>query len=231
MTAILRPPAPVVKDLFGLTLPQSIAKLVVMDKSMAFTLFFCALTAIVLPAAVCAEDAASPFEGMVLRDLEGASVAIDSLLDKGPLVMNFWATWCLPCRKEMPHLEKIYSEFASKGVQFAAVSVDRPDHISRIQSLLRTEKMTIPVYHDSDTELAKAFRVRSIPTTVIIGRDRKLVYTNKGYRAGDEIVLRKRIQSLIESEAAEPEGKAGGPEAETGGGEPAGAGDAEEAGD
>jgi thiol-disulfide isomerase/thioredoxin len=171
-------------------------------------LFFCALLLTGLNASAAEGEKVSPFEGVMLTDLDGGKVAIDSLLDRGPLVINFWATWCSPCRTEMPHLEKIYREFAPKGVQFAAVSVDRQVHIAGVRAFLEKQGMTVPAYIDADTRLAKGFNVRAIPTTIIILADGSLYHRNKGYRPGDEIILRKHLQSLVESEAAGEAGPA-----------------------
>lgn len=171
-----------------------------MKTTSGLALFFCALFIIGAPlSAGEKEEQASIFEGVMLTDLDGAKVAIDSLLDEGPLVINFWATWCSPCKLEMPHLEKLYSEFAPKGVQFAAISVDRKSHASRVKSFLEKHKMSVPAYLDYDTSLAKGFSVRAIPTTMIILEDRSLYHRNKGYRAGDEVLLRKHLQGLVEA--------------------------------
>lgn len=168
-------------------------------------LFFCAVLAAVLPAGAGEKDPASLFEGVMLTDLDGEEVAIDSLLDRGPLVINFWATWCSPCKLEMPHLEKIYREFAPKGVQFATVSVDMKRNAGRVRSFLEKHKISVPAYMDHETRLARGFNVRAIPTTIIILPDRSQYHRNKGYRAGDEVLLRKRLQALIEESESEGE--------------------------
>jgi thiol-disulfide isomerase/thioredoxin len=196
-----------------------------MKTFMVSALFFCALLALAAPSRAGEEEQASIFEGVMLTDLDGNKAAIDSLLDRGPLLVNFWATWCSPCRLEMPHLEKLYREFAPKGVQFAAVSVDRKGYNDRVKAFLEKHGMTVPSYMDSDTRLAKGFKVRAIPTTIIILKDRSQYHRNQGYRAGDEVVLRKRLQALVEA------GEAGGEEVagEEKGASGAGAGAAEAA--
>jgi len=171
-----------------------------MNTSIGLALFFCALLAIAAPLGAGEEERASIFEGVMLTDLDGNEVAIDSLLDRGPLVVNFWATWCSPCRLEMPQLEKLYREFAPKGVQFAAVSVDRKSYADRVKSFLKKQEMTVPAYLDYETKLAKGFKVRAIPTTIVILEDRSQYHRSKGYRAGDEVLLRKHLQALVEME-------------------------------
>lgn len=174
-----------------------------------YGVFFCALLVAGLSLAGVAEEEASVFGGVKLRDLDGVEVGIDSLLAKGPLVLNFWATWCSPCRLELPHLEKIYLEFAPQGVQFAAISVDQKVHIGRVKTFLDTQKMSLPTYLDHDTRLARGFKVRAIPTTFIILEDGTLYYQSKGYRSGDEVILRKKIQTLLEPADSTEAGTAG----------------------
>lgn len=188
--------------MFVLTLARSIDRLHVMKTYIGFTLFFCAFLAIWPGPSAAGEKETSPFEGVILRSLTGEKVAMDSLLDEGPLVINFWATWCSPCRLEMPHLEKVYREFAPKGVQFAVISVDRKGHMDRVKTFLEKQKVSIPAYIDHDTALAKSFKVRAIPTTMIILEDRSLYHRNKGYSSGDEVMLRKHLQAMLEREAA-----------------------------
>ncbi len=198
MPAILGSCGHVVKHLFNLTLIRAIGRLFLMRTSVGYTVFFCALLVAGFSLAGVTEEDASIFEGVKFRDLGGVEVAIDSLLAAGPLVVNFWATWCTPCKLEMPHLEKIYREFEPQGVQFAAISVDHKSHAGRIKTFLEKQKMSVPVYLDHDTRLARGFNVRAIPTTIIILQDGSLFHRNKGYRPGDEVILRKHIQSLVE---------------------------------
>jgi len=199
MPAILGSCARVVKHLFDLTLALPIARLTLMNTSIGLALFFCALLALAAPLGAGEEEQASIFEGVMLTGMDGSEVAMDSLLDSGPLVVNFWATWCGPCRKELPQLEKLYREFAPKGVQFAAVSVDHRNYAGRVKSVLAQQEMTVPVYVDYETTLAKGFKVKSIPTTIIILEDRSQYYRSKGYRPGDEVLLRKQLQALVET--------------------------------
>ncbi len=180
-----------------------------MKNRLTWALFFCALAVAPLAARAGDEGRTSVFEGVTLTGLDGAEVAVDSLLDGGPLVINFWATWCSPCRLEMPQLEKIYREFAPKGVQFAAVSVDRKNQIARVKSFLEKHKMSVPAYIDLDGRLAKGFKVRAIPTTVVIRQDGSLYHRTKGYRPGDEVLLRKYLQSLVEQSEGAAEEPAG----------------------
>jgi thiol-disulfide isomerase/thioredoxin len=162
--------------------------------------FFC----LVLLAAAASGD---PRRGLVLTDLGGEKVYVDSLLVTGPVVLNFWATWCRPCRIEMPHLQRIYTELEPAGVHFAAVSLDQAKHIPKVKEYVSKQKISIPVYHDTDYALAKLFRVMGIPTTVLLDQDGEVHHRTRGYRPGDEVILQKKIEALVkkaEAAAEEP---------------------------
>jgi thiol-disulfide isomerase/thioredoxin len=149
------------------------------------------LLAMVLPA-VCG------VEGIVLQTMDGARVSVDSLMAEGPVVIDFWATWCRPCRVEMPRLQKIYEELADRKVHFAAVSLDTRQSKSRVEAYMEKNALSIPVYCDADGKLARMFKVMAIPTTILIDQNGDIAYQTRGYRPGDEILLKKQIETLID---------------------------------
>jgi thiol-disulfide isomerase/thioredoxin len=133
-------------------------------------------------------------------DLGGEVVEVDSLLVSGPVVLNFWTTWCKPCRREMPHIEKISKELASENVHFAAVSLDGLRSKKAVERYIKKYEVGLPVYYDVDWKLAKRFKVMGIPTTILLDRNAEIQYSTRGYRPGDEIVLKKKIEALLEPE-------------------------------
>jgi thiol-disulfide isomerase/thioredoxin len=153
------------------------------------------------------------YENIVLVDLEGNQVRVDSLLAEGPVVLNFWATWCRPCRVEMPHIEKIAADLASRKVHFVAVSLDARNRRTQLEKYIVKNKIKLPVYTDSKGTVAKRFKVAAIPTTVVLDTEAEISFRTKGYRPGDEVLLKKKIEALLPAEdekAAEPaSGEAG----------------------
>ena len=153
------------------------------------------LLAALVPAGLLGAD--GPTTGLSLVDLDGRKVALDSLVAGGPVVLNFWATWCGPCRREMPELEKIYRDFSAKGVQFCAVSLDRNISRTALEQFLKKGGVTLPIYRDGTGVLAKAFKVTAIPATMVFAKGGAVHYQTKGFKPGDEILLRKKIEALI----------------------------------
>lgn len=143
------------------------------------------------------------YENIVLRDLEGNEVKVDSLLAEGPVVLNFWATWCRPCRVEMPHIEKIAAELGPRKVHFAAISLDARNRKKQLEQFIDKNKIKLPVYTDSDGTVAKRFKVAAIPTTVVLDSEAEISFRTKGYRPGDEVLLKKKIEALLPAEEEE----------------------------
>jgi cytochrome c biogenesis protein CcmG/thiol:disulfide interchange protein DsbE len=152
--------------------------------------------------------ASGGMEGLELQAMNGGSVSVDSLLDEGPLVLDFWATWCRPCRVEMPKIQKIYEELAGEKVHFAAVSLDTRQSKNRVEAYIRQNAVSIPVYRDPEGRLARKFKVTAIPTTILIDQRGEVAYQTRGYRPGDEILLKKEIQALIDTRGGEDQGRA-----------------------
>ncbi len=171
-------------------------------KQTAIVAFFCVLLA------ACSLLGA-PQRGLTMADPEGEVVEIDSLLATGPVVLNFWATWCRPCRREMPQIEKISEELKSRAVHFAAVSLDGMRNKRAVEAYIEKYEVGLPVYYDTDWKLTRRFKVMGIPTTILLDRRAEVQYATRGYRPGDEIVLKKKIEALLkqgeESETTPPE--------------------------
>lgn len=138
-------------------------------------------------------------EAVNLEKLNGEVVSLDSLFAHGPVLINFWATWCGPCRLEMPHLETIYKDLKAEGVQVAAVSIDNPRWKDRVKAYVEKKGFSFPVYLDGKGELARAFKVMAIPMTVLMSKDGEIVFQTRGYRPGSEILLKKKIESYLRS--------------------------------
>jgi thiol-disulfide isomerase/thioredoxin len=154
------------------------------------------------------------YENIVLTDLEGNEVKVDSLLAEGPVVLNFWATWCRPCRIEMPHIEKIASELGSRKVHFAAISLDARNRKAQLEKFIEQNEIKLPVYVDPRGTVAKRFKVAAIPTTVVLDSEAEIGFRTKGYRPGDEVLLKKKIEALLPEEEAEEAAAEVAPEAE-----------------
>lgn len=91
---------------------------------------------------------------------------------RGQVVMvNVWATWCLPCRVEMPSIEALHQAYAEKGFKVLAVSVDDPGHAETIRAFARQYKLTFEILYDPEKKIVEQYDILGYPETLIIGRD------------------------------------------------------------
>lgn len=132
---------------------------------------------------------------LTLTDLSGVDQNLSAL--KGRIVvLNFWATYCIPCRKEMPDLAAIQNEFAALGVQVVGVNTDELKDRSKVLQFVKETKINFPIWIGGSTEHMVKFGLgAALPGTVVIGRDGRVVKIISG--VVDQVVLRKQIEALL----------------------------------
>ncbi|GAE91318.1 cytochrome c-type biogenesis protein ResA [Gracilibacillus boraciitolerans JCM 21714] len=92
-------------------------------------------------------------------------IKLSDLRGKG-VMLNFWATYCGPCKKEMPYMEKLYPEYKEKGIEILAVSVDATELV--ITNFVEEYDLTFPILHDKNSQVLDAYGIRPLPTTYFI---------------------------------------------------------------
>ena len=118
------------------------------------------------------------------------------------VVLDFWASWCGPCRASLPVVARVCKEYADKGIVFRAVNLK--EDAETIRAFLQEEPIDAPVVMDTDGAAAMAYRVEAIPHTVIIGRDGSVEAVHVGASEGMEAKLRKQLDALLEGKSLAP---------------------------
>ena len=151
----------------------------------------CTLAAPLATGAVAPQAAAPDF---TLRSMNGPNLRLAE--QRGRVVMvNFWATWCGPCRQEMPQLDRLYQKYRSSGFVLLGVNVD--DDARKAGDVAAKLGVTFPVLLDTDKAVSKLYDLSTMPSTVIIDRDGKVRYLHRGYLAGYEDNYDKQIRELL----------------------------------
>jgi len=112
-----------------------------------------------------------------LRTLEGQTLAFSSLQGE-VVVLNFWASWCAPCRKELPRLDALHASIAGRGGQVLAVSIDR--EVRNVRRFAKTHRLSLPVYHDGPDGLARKLDLPHVPFTIVLDRDGSVALATAG---------------------------------------------------
>jgi peroxiredoxin len=142
-------------------------------------------------AAVTASGAAPDF---TLATLGGSNLRLQE--QRGQVVMiNFWASWCGPCRVEMPHLTRLYEKYRSAGFTVFAINIDEDPH--KAANVAKQLGMRFPVLLDTEKKVSRLYDLSTMPSTVLVDRDGRVRYVHRGYRDGYEETYDKQIRELL----------------------------------
>jgi peroxiredoxin len=130
-----------------------------------------------------------------LSDTDGNEHTLSEYRGK-PVIVNFWATWCRPCRQEMPALQRAWEKVRGEGVMLLAVNMgDRPDWIPKFRAAISTE-LDFPILLDPRNTLAKPWVIKGLPLTYIIDPEGRLVYHASGERKWDDPAILEKVLAL-----------------------------------
>ena len=135
-----------------------------------------------------------PAPDFALPARDGGEVRLSEL--RGQVVMiNFWATWCGPCRQEMPLLEQLQVKYEPLGFTLLGVNVE-PDSAAAV-AWLKGVPVTFPILFDTRNAVADSFGVQGMPSSVFVDREGRVRYVHRGYKSGDEAQYADLIRSLV----------------------------------
>lgn len=143
----------------------------------------------------CGEESGAP--PFTLPNLKGQEVNLTDL--KGDVVLiNFWATWCKDCAKEMPEFEKLYQKFRSKGLTILAIALDKKGQPA-VEAFLKKEhlKLSYPILLDPDERVARAYGLSWVPVTIMVGQEGEIIETIIGARAWGSQKVMDSFEQLL----------------------------------
>ena len=131
--------------------------------------------------------------------LDGKQINIDKIDNNGnPIVINFWATWCKPCKKELNNIAEIYEDWQEEtGVKIVAISIDDSRSMSKVKPYVNSSDWNYEVYLDPNGDLKRAMGVSTVPHTFLLNEKKEIVWQHRGYVDGDEYELLSKINKLI----------------------------------
>ena len=147
-----------------------------------------------LPAHAVDLDGDAP--DFTLKSMSGENLRLQELRGQVVLV-NFWATWCGPCRQEMPVLDQIHKRYESMG--FAVLGLNVDTDAAKARKIAERLGVSFPLLLDTDQKVSKQYEVSAMPFTVLVDRDGAVRYIHEGYKPGDEGVYVDRLKALLRS--------------------------------
>jgi peroxiredoxin len=136
-----------------------------------------------------------PAPTFTLSDLDGNSHHLADYAGK-PVIINFWATWCPPCREEMPSMQRGWEAVREEGIAMLAINVGEDE--DKVFAFLANYALDFPILFDHDSSVLKAWPVKGLPTTLVLDPQGRIVYRAVGGREWDDPALLDKVRALQE---------------------------------
>ena len=163
--------------------------------------FFLISSLSVSPKVFAHTDSTKVIESMnfSVTDVNGDEMSFKSFLGKGPLLVNFWALWCEPCKQEMKAFMTITEKLKARGVSMVSINTDKVKSIAKVRAWVKSQGITQPMLVDPDGNIANnQFSMESLPYSLLLKPDGKVYKKHIGFTAGDEVAIEKELDELIE---------------------------------
>jgi thiol-disulfide isomerase/thioredoxin len=141
-------------------------------------------------------DIGLPAPAYAARSMAGDSVSLAQLRGR-PVLLNVWATWCIPCLTEVPVVERLYQRYSPQGLTVVGVDVDNAGNVRTVQQYMTLHDMTYPVWLDPEKQVLRDFIAIGVPATFLIGRDGTLLYKHMGPLQDDDWGMHRTIQNSV----------------------------------
>ena len=132
-----------------------------------------------------------------LKKINGRTVKIGEYLNDGPVLINFWATWCAPCKKEMVFLERFENEYKKEGFSVLSISIDSQKSLAQVRSYIRINNYSFDVFLDPNMQVFKKMNGNLMPTNILLDKKGNIIWRHYGYLPGDEKNMNLQIRSAL----------------------------------
>ena len=137
-----------------------------------------------------------------LADLNGKTYELNKMLGKGPIIIDFWATWCEPCLKELPDLSKLQTKY--KNITVIAISVDKARMLNKVKREVKSHRYKFITLFDKNGLYKRKLNIKNIPQTYLLDKDGNIVYHHEGFNKEATSLLEKELIKILKSEEKQP---------------------------
>lgn len=173
-----------------------------MKKSIAKRSLVAAISIMTAAAAAHADASKEALSTHKLAALDGSTTSLDKFRGEF-VVVNFWASWCAPCRRELPLLDQWNAAWTGRGARVIAISIDTD--AKKAKRFVDEMKLMLPVMHDGPQGLARTLDIPSVPYTLLLDRDGKVIGEVKGSTESEVVALQRKVESLLAPRGAPQE--------------------------
>tara|TARA_B100000965_G_scaffold403461_1_gene431604 strand:+ start:49 stop:555 length:507 start_codon:yes stop_codon:yes gene_type:complete len=137
-----------------------------------------------------------------VQNLDGTTFNTGEIENDGkPIIINFWATWCSPCKRELNNIAEMYEDWVDEtGVKLVAISIDDARNMGKVAPYVNGKAWEYEVYIDPNGDFKRALGVNNVPHTFLVNGNGEIVWQHNSYSEGDEYELFELVQKLIAGE-------------------------------
>ena len=132
-----------------------------------------------------------------IKLLDGSKTSLAELTKDGPLMIDFWATWCVPCLKVMKYLDEYHIEYKDQGFKVLMINTDSPRSIGKVKSYLKSQNHQFLIGLDPNKVISKKLNGLVMPTLILVEKGGEIKWRHQGYLPGEEEEIKKQIAQLI----------------------------------
>jgi peroxiredoxin len=132
-----------------------------------------------------------------LPDLQNNQVELAELLKKGPVVLDFWATWCKPCIKAFPKLDSLHHKYKAQGLTVVGINEDGPRNQAKVKPFVNSLGIDFMILIDSDNDVLRRYQVQNLPTTFLVTPDGKIASRHIGFSPLEIAKLENEVKALL----------------------------------
>jgi peroxiredoxin len=132
-----------------------------------------------------------------LNDLDGNSVKLTQLLEKGPVMLSFWAMWCVPCKEEMKDMNAMYEKYKDSGFVYVTINIDDSKSIGKVKPYIESKGYKFTALLDTDKKVFETYGGQNLPYSLLLNKKGDIVKTYTGFVSGDETKLENDISLLL----------------------------------
>ncbi len=148
--------------------------------------------------AYASSSKAQMYSDFTLPDINGDDVTLSKILDKGPVLIGFWATWCTPCKEEMRKINDLYIKYKDKGFTYLALNTDNQKSVAKVKSYVDAQNFAFTVLMDTDKRVFEAYSGKDeIPYSIMLNKDKEVVAVHTGFKTGDEVKIEEEIKAVL----------------------------------
>lgn len=136
-----------------------------------------------------------------VRSVTGEKLELAALRARGPVLIDFWATWCAPCLASLPEIQSLHRRAGPRGLTVIGVSIDGPRNHAKVRPFAARLGLTFPIVLDEDGRLQDSFKVRVVPTAILIDTSGAVALVTQGYRPGEGARLAAAVAALLGPES------------------------------